>query len=245
MRYSKLGSPEWLEGVFASEPSRNPRGRSRPTQRYPVLEDDGRVTVAEGGNSSVARSLLTTMKEAGVVRRLKLEPFALTIGEHGVDATPDVIFELTDGRFFVVENKSARYLTEEKLEKLRQVDRALRQGGVPYLLWTDDWPLGPPTWRLMREMRTAGTSQIDESEIERLTGTLEHGPLSVAGLRGEGLYRHVILAAVWRGHAHIDLFEDFDDDTTVSLDVTQRNFEATFATAVGAQSFWHELTFAG
>ena len=43
-----LGSREWLERVFASGPTRDPNGRSRPTQRYLTNGTDDSVLVAEG-----------------------------------------------------------------------------------------------------------------------------------------------------------------------------------------------------
>ena len=65
---NSLGSPQWLEDVFISGPARDPNGRSRPTQRYLTRMDDEGVSVAEGGNTAIARSLLTTMRNAGLVR---------------------------------------------------------------------------------------------------------------------------------------------------------------------------------
>jgi hypothetical protein len=61
------------------------------------------MVIAEGGGASIARSLMEAMQNTGVVTRFKLEPFTLTRTEHGVDATPDSLFQTVDGETFVIE----------------------------------------------------------------------------------------------------------------------------------------------
>jgi hypothetical protein len=241
MAWHKLGTAAWRQWVFSSGPARDPRGRSRPTQRYVVLDDDGSSSVAEGGNTAIARAILTTAVHAGQVVKAKLEPFSLTVAEHGVAATPDVLFEAADGRLFVPETKSSKYLTEAKLERLRHVEEVINKAGMTYLFWTDAWPLTPAVWRLLRETRRCGTSAVDEQELRRLADTIQDGPRTVRELREAGLYREIVLAGVWRGQAHINLFADLKDETVVSTDSAARDFESILSAPVDAHSWWRGL----
>lgn len=236
-----LGSREWLERVFASGPTRDPNGRSRPTQRYLTNGTDDSVLVAEGGNTATARSLLTTMQNAGLVRRMKLEPFDLNRADHGVDATPDIVFEAHDGRVYVVETKASKFLTEEKLAKQRHVESVLTQSGMTYLFWTDVWPLSSVVWRQIRELRRLGTSDVPFDRILAVAQTVAEGPTTMEELRQAGLYRQYVLAAVWAGQAHLDLFSPLSAQSAVSADPRQRRFDSVLTAPVAAYDWWTSL----
>lgn len=237
----ELGSPEWREWVFRSPPARDVRGRSRPTQRYIVTGLDGSPMVAEGGAAAVARSVITTSIFSGLVNRFKPEPFGLTLDKDGIEAVPDMLFEHADSRLFVPEFKSARYLTEEKLEKCRQVEQVVKKAGMTYLFWTDAWPLTPCVWRLMREMRRCGTGNVPETKLAELGKLISNGPHTFAQLREAGVYREFVLAAAWRGQVHFDLFSELSDETRVTSDVRDRRFDQVLHAPVGAQNFWLRL----
>ena len=237
-----LGSQQWLEGVFNSDFARNPNGRSRPTQRYLTQDFDGSVSVAEGGNTATARSLLTTMKNAGLVRRLKLEPFMLNRADHGIDATPDIIFEAGDGGVYVVETKSSKYLTEEKLQKQRRVESVVTQGGMTYLFWTDIWPLSAVLWRQIREIRRIGTSDVPFDRILAVSQLVAERPQTMEELRMAGHYRQYVLAAVWSGQAHFDLLSPLTNHSVISSNAQDRKFKDLLKASVEAFSWWESLT---
>jgi hypothetical protein len=237
-----LGSNAWLEEVFASEPARDPSGRSRPTQRYLIHQSSGEPSVAEGGNTATARSLLTTMLNAGVVKRLKLEPFQLNRADHGIDATPDVIFQTCDSRVFVVETKASKYLTEEKLSKQRQVESVITQSGMTYLFWTDAWPLSSVLWRQLRETRRLGTSEIPRDQIWAVAQAVAVSPKTIEELRQLGLYRQYVLAAVWLGQVHMDLFSQLSEFSLVSTNPLDRRFNTVLNASVKSYEWWGSLT---
>jgi len=237
-----LGSRNWLEQVFQSAPARDPQGRSRPTQRYLAQGGDFTVTVAEGGNSAIARSLLATMKNAGVVKRWKLEPFPLNNADHGIVATPDILFETQDGRSFVVETKASKYLTDEKLEKQRRVERVITQSGMTFLLWTDRWPLSSVAWRHLREMRRLGSCDIPYDRIFAVAQSVAETPMSMETLRKEGMYRSHVLAAVWAGLAHCNLFSPLCDQTLITASLKDRGFETLLHAPVEAYGWWNTLS---
>lgn len=236
------GSLEWVEVTFGSTDARKVWGRSRPTQRYAIAGIDGKPTYAEGGNESVARALMILGVNTSQIKRWKFQPFALSKEVHGCQAFPDLLFETHDGRLYVAEPKSARYLNHEKLEKALAVEAVINATGrMRYLFWTDAWPLAPATARLVRELRRCGTSAIPQSSIFSLCELLRSGPKNFFALREQGYFRDIVMAAVWHGKAHINLFETVTDATVVSADISIRRFEETLCAPVGAQTVWHQM----
>lgn len=237
----QIGSVEWLNRVFGSPAARDVRGRSRPTQRFLANDLQQRPEVAEGGNTATARTFLTASINAGLVARLKLEPFALTEPEHGVDAVPDCIFQTPDSQAYVLETKSAKYLIREKLEKCRLVERTVTDAGLKYLLWTDAWPLTPAFTRNMRNIRRCGTSDIDPELISRISARLLDGPTTIGELRTQGLYVDCVRAAYWEGKVHFDASSELVDDSVVSADKTARGFVQLLSASVETHSWWGKL----
>lgn len=240
-RNHPLGSRNWLEQVFQSAPARDPQGRSRPTQRYLVQGGDNSVTVAEGGNTATARSLLVTMRNAGYVKRWKLEPFSLNNADHGIDATPDILFETHDGRAFVVETKASKFLTEEKLERQRRVESVITQSGMTFLFWTDRWPLSAALWRQLREMRRLGSCDIPYDRIFAVAQLVAEAPKTLEELRKAGVYRHHVLAAVWVGQAHFNPFAPLCDRTLITSNPKDRRFETVLYAPVESYGWWSSL----
>jgi hypothetical protein len=199
------------------------------------------MVIAEGGGASVARSLLETMQNAGVVSRFKLEPFTLTRREHGVDATPDTVFQTVAGETFVIEVKSSRFLTAERIGKCIEVQAALANSAMKYLLWTDTSPLPPALWRLLREMRRLGYSAISQESIEMVIRAISEKPMTVEELRQIGIYRDAILAAAWHGVAHFNLHSEFANKTMVSTDVNARQFSRFLKSTIKTHVWWSGL----
>lgn len=230
-----LGSREWRENTFSGPPARDPRGRSRPTQRYLVKRPDGRTEVSEGGNEATARTILMVAENAGIVTRYKFQPFF--VGRE----VPDILFELADGRTFVVEVKSARFLTTERVQKCLSLERSIRKGGMQYLLWTDEWPLGRATTNRARQLRRYGTSRFAHEETASLTKAIATGALTVGALRSRGIYSDVIHFCAWHGFVHFNMFEEFTDETVVGADVSLNQFRTILSARVASQSWWHSL----
>lgn len=237
-----LGSPAWIERVFASPDARKVWGRARPTQRYAIAGSDGEPTYAEGGNEAVSRALMILGVNTGQIKRWKFQPFELTKAEFGIQAFPDLLFQTHDNRVFVAEMKSARYLNHEKLEKVKAVESIVNgTGRMRYLLWTDAWPLVPATTRLVRELRRCGTSAIPKLAVTTLQKILQSGPKTFLELRELGYFRDVVMAAVWHGKAHLNLSESVTDTSVVTANVSTRRFEETLCAPVSSQTLWHRM----
>lgn len=238
----EIGTDRWAQEVFSTPPVRDPRGRSRPTQRYLVLAHDRpEVLVGEGGNEANARTLLTAAVIAGAVRRFKFQPFRLHPAEFGLDATPDILFESSEKKRYVVEVKSKKYLTTKVIEKCKRVEEVVNKHSMTYLLWTDSWPLGPATWRLLRKLRRCGTGRVPESAMRAISEAVEAKPLTLKQLQEHGHNHEVLLAAVWHGLVHINLFEEFNHATLVSSDIRTRKFDTTLSARVDAQVWWDQI----
>jgi hypothetical protein len=243
VKKSEFGSEGWVEEVFAGKDARQVAGRSRPTQRFGI-GIEGKPTYAEGGNESVARGLMLLGVKAGLIRRWKFQPFEMTKADHGVEAFPDLQFQLHDERVFIAEIRSARYQTPEKLAKAKQIQVGINASGrLKYLYWTDAWPLTPGTTALVRELRKCGTSDIPQSSIDALQKMLKaEGPKTFYELRSTGCFRDVVLAAVWQGKAHIDLLSTVTDSSIVTSDVYTRRFHELLNLGVEGQTWWSSLS---
>jgi uncharacterized protein YlzI (FlbEa/FlbD family) len=237
----EFGSAEWFEEVFSSPPVRDVMGRSHPTQRF-VLSKGGGMEPAEGKTGALPRLLLSSGINCGLVRRYKLEAFYLEEKIHGVDAVPDVLFEHVDGRKFVVEGKSEEYLSPEVIEKCRRIEKIVGDAGMSYLLWTDSWPLTNSMARVLRSMRRCGTSAVPQQQVENLITRISYGEARWSELRDAGIFRDAILHAVWRGRAHLNIFEDLCDYTLVSPDVGSRRFEDALEARINTHEWWQDLS---
>lgn len=238
METQAIGSKKWVDSVFASPPAREVKGRSRPTQRYIATVDDA-ASHAEGGNTAAARNLLHTMRNAQAVSAFKLEPFELS--EDGLVTIPDIIFRTRDDKVYVVEVKSYRFLIEEKLEKCRAVEKKINSYGMKYLLWTDRWPLNRYLWNLTRRLRMMGYADISKEELDYAVTLVESGAATMGRLAELGVYQHVVLAAVWHGRLHINLFDKLCSETKVTLNEEDRKFSPTLTASVAQQTFWHNM----
>lgn len=238
METQVMGSKPWVESVFKSPPARGVKGRSRPTQRY-VTTVDGMPSYAEGGNTAVARNLLHTMRNAGLVSRFKLEPFKLEVGD--LMTFPDVMFQTSDGQVYVVEVKSYRYLTTERLEKCLQTEKVINASGMKFLLWTDRWPLNRHCWGLTRRLKMMGAADITKPELQYAEELVKAQKLTMDQFASLGVYDHVVMAAAWFGRLHFNLFSPMNGETTVSSSVSDRRFEPALTANVGQQTFWKNL----
>jgi hypothetical protein len=197
--------------------------------------------VSEGGFESTTRTLLTLMENAGIVRRFKPQPFKLTEIEHGLRAIPDFIFEMDDGKQFVVEVKTKRFMTEDVLRKCRAVERVINASGMKYLLWTDAWPLNRDLWHILRHIRRAGMSAVPRNEIDRLVQVVGENGKTVAELRTSGYFSITIHAAAWEARVGFDILSPWSDSTVVSREMAKFQFFRTLTTAVDSHSVWNSL----
>jgi hypothetical protein len=241
MKKNLFGSEAWIEDVFSDGNSRNVAGRSRPTQRYGISVANN-INYAEGGNESTARIWMQLGQNTRKIGRWKVQPFGLTKESHGVEAYPDLIFETTEKATYVVEVRSARFQTQEKLDKAMAIESAINATGtMKYLYWTDAWPLHSSATALARELRRCGTSEVPHQKLYALQEMVKSRPYSFQELRKLNFFRDDVMAGVWQGFAHINLFALPTDETMVTSSERNRGFKEVLSAPVGAQTWWNSL----
>lgn len=242
-----LGSPQWAEAVYGSGPSRNPAGRTRPTHRYHASSnEDEKDFVLEGKNEYISYCLLNMLQNAGLVRRFKMQPFQMSEEIHGVNAFPDFMVDLTDGRRFVLEAKAERFIDADEWTHLRKIDNAFRGTSIRYLLWTDKWPLHPCVQHAMRHARRAHNQRYPIQVLQTVQAALRSGSKTIQELRDPKFNCSFdnVLAAVYAGMAHLNFFATITDRTIVSPVRNAQLIDTLFEATVD-RSGWNSLPLAG
>lgn len=238
----ELGSKAWLEYVYASPPARDPRGRSRPTQRAspnsPTLK---RSVGIEGGNELTAYLLLELLHACGLVRRFKEQPFELDPDRYGSAAIPDFIFEWYDGTPVVAEVKSSAFYTADKERVANELAGLLNAHSLRYVVWTTREHLTRVLWHNVRQIYRRRQLVTERGELERLAIDLGPSCRTLGQLIDLGHDQDTILHAVCTGRAHLNLLEKRD----VSSKLYRLADAANYAALVGARpdpnSWWNAL----
>ena len=93
------GSPAWIEAVYSSGPARSVEGRSRPTQRDMSVSALNKTSDAvEGRLEKIAVNLLEWLRNLGLVKRFKYQPFTFNERLHGVEASEGGLTALAGSR---------------------------------------------------------------------------------------------------------------------------------------------------
>ena len=236
-----LGSNAWVEAVYQSGPARETEGRSRPTHRYfGAADTDIDDVVMEGRNEYIAYLLLCVLRNSGIVSRFKGQPFRLDEECHGVYAYPDFMFDLVDGRRFVLEVKSNRFIDEKEKVQLEAVNAAFTDTSINYLLWTDKWPLHRPVIHAMNHLRRAHRQSYPDDHLQSIRQAVQRGPRTMRELRTETPKFHFdeVLAAAYRGRVFLNIFQKIDDYTKVTYAPDLKMIELLFQTRVQGAKGW-------
>lgn len=238
----ELGGKAWLEYVYASPPARDPRGRSRPTQRAspysPTLQ---RSVGIEGGNELTAYLLLELLHACGLVRRFKEQPFELDRDRYSSAAIPDFIFEWYDGTPVVAEVKSSTFYTADKERVAKELADLLGSYKLSYVVWTTREHLTQTVWHNVRQIYRRRQHVAENDELERLETDLSKSSLTLGQLIDRGHDQDTILHAVCIGRAHFNLLEK----RNVASKLYRVANAANYATLIGARpdpnSWWNAL----
>lgn len=240
-----LGSVPWKEQVFTSPPARRLKGHSRHTRHH--LFQSNRLNAligVEGRNEYCAVLAIEYLVAIGIIRRAKPQPFVTEIGEFGHAIFPDFLVEGADEKRsqFVIEAKSARFLTRAKTIELDEYKEKFAEFNINYLVWTDKRPLSHPVRHHLINMR-ASAQRVPAHEIERLSAwiatlkapTLRH--LYESGFDIDCLY-----AAAWEGKAFFQLTKPLSASSLLSLHPLE-NYRAIFLDCDNSMdAWWNALT---
>lgn len=236
-----LGSDAWVDDVYKSGPSRNSEGRSRPTQRYfgAGLEAIN-AGVFEGRNEYITYLLLCVLQHNRIISRFKGQPFRMNKANHGVDAYPDFMFDLADGRRFVLEVKANRFINDDEKKQLEAVNDAFINTSITYLLWTDKWPLHKHVVHAMNHMRRAYRLGYSTDQLQPLVNAIQVRPKTLGELCRGVMPAHFdqILAAAYCGMIFINFFKPINDQTLVSCEPDKSIVELLFQTRIKGSTGW-------
>ncbi|MFJ9535150.1 hypothetical protein [Herbaspirillum sp. NPDC101396] len=212
-----LGSPGWLDHVFHTPPVRALKGRSKFTQYHQFWSRNlGRYVGGQGRNEALAALTLEYLITLGYISKFKEQPFKTEPQTFGAQIVPDFIAVAPCKKIYVIEVKSARFITrfiQASLDRNREV---FQQAGLAYVCWTDQHPLNVATRHNLINMHRHSNS-VQPDECVAFAKHLEAlGTLSVEELQHHGYDYGVIYAATWSGKTFFPITREFTATTSVS-----------------------------
>ena len=212
-----LGSPEWLRHVFSTPPVRSLKGRSRSTRSHDFFSVHmARPVIVEGRNEHCAACVLEYLCMLGFLKRYKEQPFRADPDEFGFEIVPDFLAEGSNGQLYIVEVKTARFITAHLESILQRTREKFAEHGISYLLWSDRTPLNYALRHTIHEAKRWACLVDEEEQIMLRDHVATHTRVSVADLYEKGFDWGVIHAATWSGHVHFRLLDDFCFSTEVA-----------------------------
>lgn len=223
-----MGSPAWIKAVYDTDPARSVLGRSRPTQRNISVDRELGTSIAvEGRLENMSLQLLEWLRNHGLVKRFKTQPFTLAKDEHGVDATPDFVFEDDKKNQYVLEVKPVDSLVPSEQAQQDEVGRIVSLARMDFVLWTDHWPLTRTVYHNLWHMRRATKLGFSQGELFAVSDAVASGPKALEELYACGLTFDAIHAAAYRGLIFLNIFHAINGKSHVhstAPDYLQRYF---------------------
>lgn len=234
--------------MFSLGPCRAVKGRSRATLRGASGSHAREIIWCEGGPEITAQLLLEHLVALQIVKRYKFQPFYLAEFDHTNKDAPDCAVELTNGRYFVIEIKTRRFLNPDEVVGLETNRKLLQRFGVPYLLWTNKNPKGQPgilnsaissNVKLLNSGRARG---LTHEEAEKLTEFVREGPkILMDALNIPGINFDVIHAALAQSILNTNLNEVFHERTTISKNSSAEQWQYLFGGEPIVATWWESL----
>jgi hypothetical protein len=218
-----------LEGVWSSPPVDKIKGRTKWTQAHqPWSETLGRLAPVQGRGEYIGLLALEYLKRTGHVERFKEHAFATTVDDLGWEVRPDHFALGGNKALYVIEVKTARFVTAEIQMKLDANRTAFRKFGMKYLVWTDRHPLTRPVRHNLINMRRAATEDVTDGEIGGLVElTRSEGEIPLGAVVDRGFDINCVFSAWWQGKVFLPLTRDVTASTLVS-DRPVENYPAIF-----------------
>lgn len=213
-----FGSAEWLTHVENSPPVRKIKSRTTHNHRHaPWLMCRNRLGYVESRNELIGLLALEYLEMRGFLCFSKEQPFTTPpeLWELGVANltdrkshayTPDFYARGVNGEKFLIEVKSARFISREMEGSLQRWKAIFGEYGFKYLLWTDRSPLVGNLRHNLLRLRRAAVQYFDDDEVSRLVEMLHtKGPLPVWALYNHGVDLDLIAYATWLGKTNFSL----------------------------------------
>lgn len=249
-----FGSNAWLSDVFKSPPARTIKGRTKWTHRHAAwVAYLNRLAWLESRGELIGLLALEYLQKQGHVKRFKEQPFRtpLELWEEGLDAltnkgskeyTPDFLAEDSLGTRYVIEIKTARYVSRAMEQGFELWRDKFAEHDMKYLVWTDRAPLSVHLRQNLLRLRRASAEYIEREELSRLTDMLTRkGPQPVWALHAKDLDLDLIAYAAWSGQVYLPLLEPISAQTLITLTPTEDLAAILFVKEPDLDAWWNSL----
>lgn len=249
-----FGSAEWVTYVEDSPPVRKIKSRTTHTHRHaPWLICRNRLGYVESRNELIGVLALEYLEKRGLLSFAKEQPFTTPkeLWEEGVanltdrkkhEYTPDFYARSPDSERFVIEVKSARFISREMEASIERWKEIFAEYGLKYLLWTDRTPLVGHLRQNLLRLRRAAVQYYEKDEVSRLVQILdEKGPLPVWALYNLDIDLDLIAYATWLGKAHFPVQRVLSGNTEISLEAADDLAQDLLGIEPDMYRWWNSL----
>lgn len=242
----RLGSPEWTNFVFNTPPEVALKGHSKRTQYHQFKSAQLNCMVGvQGRNEACSALAIEYLLILGHLKRAKPQPFTTVQEEFGAAIRPDFLIEGVgnyDGRLFVVETKSARFLTRQVHLRLEEYRERFKACGIEYLIWTDKRPLNHSVRHHLINMWAAANRDVTSDERSALLAWIRNNEgVELSAMLNAGFDIDCLYATAWEGEAFFPITLPFDRKTQVATKPFN-DFGAIFLQCDNAlDSWWSSL----
>lgn len=238
-----LGSPEWIEHVYSTGPVDTIRGRTRWTQAHQPWSDNlERFAPVQGRLEYISYLALEFLKRVEVIARFKEHAFYTSKGDLGWETRPDFLTSDRALSHFVIEVKTARFITAAIELELKANREAFARFGLKYIVWTDRRPLTKHLRHNFVQMRRCDSEDVSDDERERLREFVRsEGRVQLSTVLERDFDLTTVFSAWWRGQIFLPLETQLTAATLVSSS-PQGDFRGLFfAERILTDDWWDSL----
>jgi hypothetical protein len=215
-----MGSPDWANAIFSTPPVRTLKGHSKRTQlhRHYSFRLNQFIEV-QGRNEACTVLAIEYLICLGLLKRVKPQPFITDAKIFGNEICPDFLVEamFQENLLFVIETKSARFLTRIKNLELDSYRERFAGFNIKYLVWTDCRPLSHSVRHHLLNMRASAQRNVTEAEIQSLVSWIKMNLNSLMeDFYSAGFDLDCLYAAAWEGHVFFPLTKPFTAKTPLA-----------------------------
>lgn len=236
-----IGDAAWVAQVFASPAARPLKGHSRRTQHHRYFSSQLNAIVGVQGRNELCTALaIEYLICLGLLKRAKPQPFITDKEQFGSEICPDFLAEATESdlSLFVIETKSARFLTRLKNCELDDYRDRFARFGIRYLVWTDQRPLNHSVRHNLQKMRAAANRDVSPAEVERLvTWVGQRQNVTISDCYQADFDLDCIYAAAWKCKVFFPISRALTAETSLTCH-PQEDYKAFFLNCLNSVEDW-------
>lgn len=241
-----LGSRQWAAQVFSSPPVAPLKGHAKRTQCHIFASAAlGQLLTVQGRNEFYAALAIEHLVRVGFLNRAKAQPFQTDEGEFGMAIRPDFLVEparTQDAAYYVIEAKSARFLTRRKSAELEYIRERFSTFNIRYLVWTDAFPLNAVSRHHLLSMRQYDTAPLPPSKLKDIESWLSTpSPRTLGAFYAAGYGYTDLYAAAVRGILHFRLTAPFTAETQLHKKPTDDLWHTFMGKGSTLEQWWDSL----